>query len=193
MTLYKQFDAAFPPGSIPPGCQLAAGYIGRPGFTPHVWTPEEWQPFKNIRQIPIWVPDLTASPDSEAIAACEAAEKLGWHKRISPIRTIVFDLETAEVPGWYQALAAQVTYQGFVACAYGSLSTVLKNGPLVTWSADWDGIFQIDQGGPTIEASQFSADQPFENTQVDYSACSQWWFNHAGEGARWINGEPPVG
>lgn len=191
MNLYKQFDASEPPASIPPNCQVVAGYIGRSGFTPHVWTAEEWQPFKEIFQVPIWVPDLSASPDSEAITACNAAKELGWAPHDTSVRLLVYDLETNEIPEWWHAIAAQTAYQGFVACAYGSLSTVLHNSPLVTWSADWDGIFQIDQGGPSIEASQYAANQPFNNTQVDYSACSNWWISHAGVGPRWINGEPP--
>lgn len=184
MTLHKQFDAAYPPASAPPGCTVAAGYIGRAGYTPNVWTPAAWQPFKGLYQVPIWVPDTSGRPQAEAAAACAAAKTLGWKPYEPHRRLIVFDLETAELPRWYAAVAAEVAAQGFQAAAYGSLSTVLANKAAVVWSADWDGDYALDPG-QSIEASQYAANIAFGGTQVDYSAVSDWWTAHCGVGPRW--------
>ena len=184
MTLVKQFDAAYPPASIPPGCQVAAGYIGRPGYTPHIWTPQQWQPFKGLYQVPIWVPDTSGNPAAESMAACSAAKALGWAPHHADTRIIVFDLEQFADRDWWGQLAGSVAGEGFQAVPYGSLSTVLGNGAAEVWTADWDGDYTL-QGGQTVEATQYAANQSWDGTQVDYSACSAWWASHAGTGPRW--------
>jgi hypothetical protein len=156
VTLHKQFDAAYPPASAPPGCTVAAGYIGGSEAV-NVWTPAEWLRFQALYQVPIWVPDTDADPQAEAIEACAASRTLGWAPHDANRRLIVFDLELAEVPAWYAA---------------------------VVWSADWDGDYALDPG-QAIEATQYAADIAWENTQVDYSAVSDWWTAHCGIGPRW--------
>jgi hypothetical protein len=183
VTLHKQFDAAYPPTSAPPGCTVAAGYIGGSEAV-NVWTPAEWQRFQALYQVPIWVPDTNADPRTEANDACAASKALGWAPHHADTRLIVFDLELAEVPAWYASLAAEVAAQGFQAVAYGSLSTVLANKAAVVWSADWDGDYALNPG-QSIEATQYMTNVAWENTQVDYSAASEWWTVHCGIGPRW--------
>jgi hypothetical protein len=182
VTLHKQFDAAYPPASAPPGCTIVAGYIGGSEAL-NVWTPAEWQRFETLYQVPIWVPDTSGDPKTQASEACAAAKTLGWGPYLSYRRLIVFDLELAEVPAWYASVAAEVAAQGYQAAAYGSLSTVLANKAAVVWSADWDGDYALDHG-QSIEASQYAADVAWDNTQVDYSAASEWWTTHCGVGRR---------
>jgi hypothetical protein len=183
VTLHKQFDAAYPPSSAPPGCTAVAGYIGGSEAV-NVWTPAEWQQFKGLYQVPIWVPNTSDNATTQASQACAAAKALGWAPHHADTRLIVFDLETDEVPAWYASVAAEVTAQGFQAVAYGSLSTVLANKAAVVWSADWDGDYALNPG-QSIEATQYSANIAWENTQVDYSAASDWWVVHCGIGPRW--------
>lgn len=183
MTLHKQFDAAYPPTSAPPGCTIVAGYIGGSEAL-NVWTPAEWQRFETLYQVPIWVPDTSGDPTAQASAAVAAAKTLGWAPFYNNRRLIVFDLELAEVPAWYASVAAEVASQGFQAAAYGSLSTVLANKAAVVWSADWDGDYALNSG-QSIEATQYVSDVAWQNTQVDYSAASDWWAAHSGVGPRW--------
>ena len=182
MTLRKQFDAAYPPTSAPPGCTIVAGYIGGSEAL-NVWTPAEWQRFEHLYQVPIWVPDTSGDPTAEARDACAASKALGWAPFVSSRRLLVFDLEMAEMPAWYASAAAEVAAQGYQAAAYGSLSTVLANKAAVVWSADWDGDYALDHG-QSIEATQYSSDVAWQNTQVDYSAVSDWWTTHCGVGRR---------
>jgi hypothetical protein len=183
VTLHKQFDAAYPPASAPPGCTVVAGYIGGSQAL-NVWTPAEWRVFQSLYQVPIWVPDMNGDPKAEASDACAASRKLGWSPDKPNRRLIVFDLEMAEVPAWYASVAAEVAAQGFQAAAYGSLSTVLANKAAVVWSADWDEDYALDHG-QSIEATQYAPDIAFQDTQVDYSAVSDWWTAHCGVGPRW--------
>jgi hypothetical protein len=183
VTLHKQFDAAYPPTSAPPGCTVAAGYIGGSEAL-NVWTPAEWRRFRSLYQVPIWVPNTDADPKDQASQACAASKALGWAPNQPNPRLIVFDLEMAEVPGWYASVAAEVAAQGFQAAAYGSLATVLANKAAVVWSADWDGDYALDHG-QSIEATQYATDIAWQDTQVDYSAVSDWWTAHCGDGPRW--------
>jgi hypothetical protein len=182
VTLHKQFDAAYPPNSAPPGCTVAAGYIGGSEAL-NVWTFDEWQRFGNLYQVPIWVPDTDGDPRTEASEACAAARALGWAANWPERRLIVFDLEMAEVPDWFASVEAEVAAQGYQAAAYGALSTVLANKAAVVWSADWDEDYALDHG-QAIEASQYAADIAWQDTQVDYSAVSDWWTAHSGVGPR---------
>jgi hypothetical protein len=183
VTLHKQFDAAYPPASAPPGCTVVAGYIGGSEAL-NVWTPAEWRRFETLYQVPIWVPNTSSDPKAQASEACAASKTLGWAPNQPNRRLIVFDLELAEVPAWFASVAAEVASQGFQAAAYGSLSAVLANKARVVWSADWDGDYALDHG-QSIEATQYVSDVAWDNTQVDYSAVSEWWTAHCGVGPRW--------
>jgi hypothetical protein len=178
--VYRVFDASNAPSAPPaPGCQGVLMYIGRPGYTPHVWTVEEADKFKSLRQFPCWVPDRLANPNDEAMAAVKAALGMGW-ARMSGVqeRAIVYDLETAIVRTWYASLASATLNLGFVPVAYGSLSTVLQNAASDNWIAAWDGIPDIAPG-QTIHGEQYANDGTYDLSLVD-----AWMMNRGGTGPR---------
>lgn len=184
--MFKVFDAAVPPPRPPSGVRGVLGYIGRPGFTPHVWTLGEWDRFAGLPQFPAWVPDLRAAPAAEAAGAVAAAKALGWAPDQKYPRVIVFDLETAGGPAtrdWYATAAATVTAEGFTSVAYGSLSSVLTVAAADVWLASWTGIPGVAPG-QTIHATQYEADISFAGTTVDFSTCDQWMLDRAGVGPR---------
>lgn len=187
MTDYKIFDAANPPGQIPPGVRGAAGYIGRAGRTPHIWTLPQWHVFKGLRQFPYYVPDLRLSP---AVAAAEAVSevlRLGWARFPEPAtRAILFDFETAESAAdraWWARCAQLVAQDGFVGVAYGSMSTILELAASDVIAADWDGKADLPPG-QTIHGHQYQANVSFDGTKIDYSVFDAWLFNRGGVGPR---------
>lgn len=183
MAQYKIFDASRPPESAPPGAQGVLGYVGREGFTPHVWTLAEWQRFAHLVQFPAWVPDLKANPFAEGAAAAAAVKRLGWAPHQPHRRAIIGDLETSADPEWWQKFSDQVGIEGFVAVDYGSLSTVLGNAAYDVWAADWDGIPAIVPG-QTIQGDQYKANVPWQGTQIDLSVVDQWLMDAGGVGGR---------
>lgn len=189
MALYKVFDASRPPGKIPAGAQGVAGYIGRAGRTPHVWTPAEWDRFTHLRQFPIYVPDLNGSPAAAAAEAVAEVMKLGWAPfRPGPqTRVILVDFETAHSAGnrsWWKNCAAQIAKEGFVGVAYGSLSTVLDLAAADVWAAAWDGHTTIPPG-QTIHGHQDQANVAWDGTRIDWSVFDDWMWARGGVGPRW--------
>lgn len=175
----KVFDASVPPATAPAGCAGVLGYVGKTGFTPHVWTPAEWRRFQHLKQYPVWVPDLAANPLAEARAAAVAVEALGWAKLPDPrTRVIVCDLETHVVPAWYAKFAAAVGSRFYVAVAYGSLSTIAANLASDLWVAAWDGDPALEPG-QTIRAHQYQA-----GPGVDLSVVDEWLWERGGTGPR---------
>ena len=184
MTLWKVFDAAFPPATAPPGAQAVLGYIGRPGFMPHVWTAAEWDRFADLRQFPAAVPDFANDPKVEAAWFADAMKALGWEAHAVPARVLLVDEETrSQDAAWYQMFAAELVDVGFVAVEYGSLSTVLANSAYDVWAADWDGIPQLVPG-QTEQGKQYKAGVPWQGTMIDLSVVDDWLWERAGRGAR---------
>lgn len=183
--MMKVFDASIPPESAPPGAEGVLGYVGRPGFTPHVWTPDEWRRFSHLRQFPAWLPDLLDSPHVDALQAVDAVKALGWaaHMPAGTERAIVFDGETEQIPGYYQAWAATVGSAGFFAVDYGSYSTVLGNAAYDVWAADWNGIPALEPG-QTVHGDQYRAGIAWQGTQIDLSVVDASLFDRGGRGAR---------
>jgi len=184
----RMFDASRPPSTAPTGFQAVLGYVGKPGFTPHVWTPEEWQPFAHLRQFPCYVPDLAAAPNGEALAAVAAVKALGWAAHMPDVRAIVFDFETAEGPydrAWWETCAATVGEDGFCGVPYGSLSTIFELAASDVIVAAWDNNGQLEPG-QTAHGHQYLAGVPYQNTQIDYSVIDEWLFARGGRGARRI-------
>jgi hypothetical protein len=185
MTLYRVVDAAYPPGTPPPGCQGVLGYIGGSRAT-NVWTRDQWLPFAHLHQFPAWVPATTDNPVEAGQFAVRAARELGWAPKPSVAgwqRVIVIDLETIEDRAWYAQCAAAITGGGFIPVAYGSLSTVLANAASDVIAADWDGQAVIPPG-QTIHGHQDQANVPYDGTQVDYSAIDEWLYDRGGVGPR---------
>lgn len=178
MSLFRVFDAAFPPQTAPPGCAGVLGYIGG-GRATHVWTLEEWERFAHLTQFPAYVPNVsTEGPLEAASMACVAARDFGWAPFQAERRVIVCDLETDVVARWYQQFAAECEQQGFTAVAYGSESTIAANFASDNWVAAWDGNAQL-LPGQTIHAHQYQAGQ-----SVDFSVVDDWLLARGGRGPR---------
>lgn len=185
MTLYRVFDAAYPPSTPPPGCHGVLGYIGGTRAT-HTWPATAWLPFRGLRQFPCWVPSTTDAPGATAQQAAARARALGWAPgpTVGP-RVIVCDLEALEDRAWYSLWAAEITAAGFVPVAYGSLSTVLANAASDVWAAAWDDSATLP-AGQTIHGHQYQADVPYSGTQVDFSVVDDWMIQRGGVGSRHV-------
>lgn len=184
MDLNKCFDAAFPPDTAPPGAVAVLGYIGRDGYTPHIWTPDEWRRFSHLRQFPAFLPDFTADPRDEADLAVSLVLKLGWDVLPEPdTRLIVLDGETKTFPDWYKAWAGRVGFHGYHGYDYGSLANVLGNAAYDVWAADWDGIPALEPG-QTEHAHQYQAGVKWGGTVIDLSSIDNATLRRGGRGPR---------
>jgi hypothetical protein len=181
--LAYMFDAAYPPATPPPGMTAVLGYIGG-GRATNVWTLSQWQQFGNLRQLPAYVPDFTRQqPVPAALDACDRMRSLGWAPFQTLRRAVVCDLETATERAWCATFAAEVEQQGFTAVGYGSLSTIFENAMSDVIVAAYPGPSKWIPG-QTVHGHQFAADQPWENTQVDYSVIDTWLLDRGGQGPR---------
>lgn len=172
------FDAAYPPHLIPPHCTAVLGYIGGPQAY-RTWTLEEWQRFSGLHQFPAYVPDMSMSPQLQAHEAVNLMRLRGWH----PGRALVADLETQVNKSWWQAFASAVISLEQLPVAYGSISTVARNGAGIIWSAHYDNVAVLDPG-QAIEATQYASSIPYGRTIIDLSVVSDMLMQHAGTGPR---------
>jgi hypothetical protein len=182
--LHRVFDAAYPPPVPPEGTAAVMGYIGGPRAY-HTWTPQQWRPFAHLRQFPVYAADVSRSPAAQAAEAARLAIELGWDHRLTGAeqRAIVLDLETSTSAAWYAEAARILTEQGFVAVAYGSLSTVLGNAASDVLAAEWDDLAVIPPG-QTIHGKQDQANVNYMSTVVDYSVFDDWLYLRGGVGLR---------
>lgn len=181
---HKCFDAAYPPDTAPPGAVAVLGYVGREGYTPHVWTPDEWRRFEHLRQFPAFLPDFSNKPEAEADLAVSLVSVLGWAMLPEPdTRVIVLDGETRQYPGWYAQWAARVGSHGYHGYDYGSLSSVLGNAAYDVWAADWTDIPALEPG-QTIHADQYAAGIKWGNTLIDLSVLDDATLRRGGVGPR---------
>lgn len=177
--LHKVFDASKAPLAPPaPGCEGVLMYVGRAGFTPHVWTIPEADRFANLRQFPAWLPDFGNDPVTEARAAIAAVQGMGWAAHEKFPRAIVYDFETSVFRDWYAVCAGVTIEAGFSPVIYGSLSTVLGNAAADNWIAAWDGVPAL-LPGQTIHGDQYANDGTYDLSVVD-----GWLFDRGGIGAR---------
>ena len=178
------FDAETPPELIPVHAEGVMGYLGGPRAA-RAWTLEEWQRFDTIRQFPVYVADVTADPFMQAREALDLAVSLGWSDTMKgqETRLIVLDLETSADRAWYARAASRIEAEGFIAVAYGSLSTVLANAADDVLAADWNGNPAVPLG-QVIHGGQFSANVPCQGTLVDWNNVDDWFFNRGGVGPR---------
>lgn len=164
------FDAAFPPSRPYPGCAAVAGYIG--GNTPHPWTSAEWQPFKGLAQLPIWVGYQEADPTGHAADAAAAARRLGWDAFHTPAwRAIVLDQEAELDRDWIAAFGHQLQHQGFLCWPYNSGSVLSAGGDppgYSVWLPTWDDVATIPHL-PNVIAAQYRPNVAFDGTAVDLS------------------------
>lgn len=184
MTLHSMFDASVPPSSAYPGAEAVAGYIG--GNTPHVWTPEEWRRFSNLRQFPIWVGYLEADPLGHATDAAAAMASLGWanHLDRAERRAVLLDFETEIDPAWVNAFGLEIWAAGYETFVYGSESTIVDNP---TKEGRWIALYDNTPDIPDVPAAighQYKANVPWGNTQVDLSVITDQMLVHGGLGPR---------
>lgn len=184
MTLTLAFDAAFPPLNPYPNAGAVFGYLG--GNTPHIWTPDEWRRFQNLKQMGIWVGFNEADPVGHGNDAVQAARSLGWtpNGNGATRRGIIIDFETEIDPAWIKSYADTVNSGGYDTFVYGSESFVLQNP---VRSGRWIALYN-DQpnipADPGALAHQYVADVPWDGTQVDLSVVSSDFLLHFGYGPR---------
>lgn len=177
MTLTRCFDAAYPPSYVPAGAGAVLGYIGADGLDEdaHVWTAEEWLPFRGLGQFPVWECNTAKSAEQSAADAVAAMRALGWHLG----RALVASMETTNAPRWWDAFEAEVLDLGMVPVCYGSVSTVYGNGAMQYWIADWDGVPVLPDGPHHVVANQY-----LSGGGMDWSVVSAELMRHAGRGPR---------
>lgn len=181
-TLYKMFDAAYPPAEPYPGCRAVAGYIG--GNTPHVWTADEWRRFGDLVQFPVWVGAAEADPAEHARQAAAAMHDLGWAELRPERRTVILDEETQISRTWINTFAGIMWSSGYETMIYGSMSTILDN-PVKEgrWIALYDGQPDIPDISGAI-GHQYLPDVAWDGTQVDLSVVTDTMLTHGGIGPR---------
>jgi hypothetical protein len=189
MTLYRMFDAAYPPVQPYPGCAAVAGYIG--GNTPHVWTAAEWDRFAHLRQLPIWTGYGDPRPAAEqARAAVDAMLALGWKADLPPgtlehRRVVVLDEETSTDATFVGTFGAVMHLNGFGCWPYGSESTLFALPVLDgRWMALYDSTARLENHARRVVAHQYAAGVPWEGGQVDLSVISGQGLAHLGRGPR---------
>lgn len=190
MTLYRMFDASVPPGAPYPGSAAAAGYIG--GRTPRVWTAAEWNQASGqglLRQLPIWVADLTAGaegPATQGWAAADAAIRLGWAPHAHNRRAIACDMETAVDEIFLAEFTGVVHSLGFSVWPYGSQNFLFADPPEDGyWVAAYPGPGpNLNFPGERVVAHQFAADVPWMGGLVDLSVIDGAALPHLGIGLR---------
>ena len=178
-------DAAYPSAVVPAGIHGVMGYIGGPRAY-HAWTLQEWLPFAELRQFPIYVPDIRRPPIDQGAEAVHLSVGLGWSDAMTgpEKRAIVLDMETSIDPAWYEQIANVIDQHGFTAVAYGSRSTVLGNGPDAVLLADWDNSDTVPGPIASVHGNQYSGNVELGGTLVDYSVFDQWLYHRGGVGTR---------
>jgi hypothetical protein len=182
MSLYRMFDAAYPPQQPYPGCQAVAGYIG--GNTPHVWALDEWLRFSHLVQFPIWTGYAENDAAGHGQQCAATMHRMGWRPGDSNRRAVILDEETQVDAAWVDAFSTQIWDAGYQTFVYGSLATVLqvppKEGYLV---ADWTGVPAIPPYHNVV-GCQYQANIAWDGTQVDLSVITEAMLAHGGGGPR---------
>lgn len=159
------YDTSNPRG-LNIGAQVAAGYLGPAGNTPHIWTALDWAAQTARWRLPIWVPANPANAQAEAAAFAAALEAL----RVPKGSTCALDLETHQWAGDVATFAALLRLAGYETISYGSASTIFGN-PVESgyWVADWTGQPHLYPHPGTV-ATQYNHDQVLANgVPVDQS------------------------
>lgn len=190
MTVYDGADAAYPNiATLPAGTVVVAGYLGGPTAY-RVWTLDDWLPFKDYRQLPVWVDSQAGRDGNGGIvyatgtesgeAAVKAALALGWAPNQAARRVIAVDAETNTDYDYYAAVSDAIWAGGFVMVQYRSANAVgdsQQNPPSLTWVADYG------QPKPAVmiwAGYQYAADV----NGWDLDVFSQYVYDGCGVGAR---------
>lgn len=165
-------DASTPPINLPPDTKVVCGYIG--GGTPHVWTNNEWNRYRNVKRLPIWVNNGT----SGSVQAFQCLMQM-YERSIPRKSRIVLDMETTVDSIIVSSFYSVMHYFGFKVWTYGSASTVLRNPPCDGyWVADWTGTPHM-YPGKMVRATQYESGQLWDRsvikTWVYRFARSVWW------------------
>lgn len=184
MSQYLIFDAETPPTLSPRHTVGVMGYVGGPRAA-RAWRLDEWTRFFGLKQFPIYVPDIGTNPLSQAREAVQLVLALGWSDKMTgpQKRAIIIDMETSADRVWWDKIATDIGAHGFVAVAYGSLSTVLDNAAEDVLAADWETAPVIPVG-QTLHGSQYDANVPARGALVDYSMIDNWLYQRGGVGPR---------
>lgn len=186
------FDAATPQDPARIGSfDVAAGYIGYSGATPHVWSKADWDSQPCRYRLPIFVPSWWAGLGWDTVRDVNAV-KAALNSLGVPIgSTIGLDMETEVQPSYVSILITQINAAGYGVLVYGSKSYVYRN-PLPNgsrsgyWPAEWNGIPHMASGvnvwatqygsqsgnGYDYDLNQISESVPLWDTQTGSAAMS---------------------
>lgn len=153
----RQMWDAIVPNAGPSSWPIAAGYI--PGGDAYRgWTDKDWASEKARFRLPIWVrsnPTTAVEGINEAHAAAAWAIKHGQPKGTC----IALDLETAVDPAYVRAFNTALFQSGYLAMAYGSLSTIFGNPTTHGgfWVAHYTGQPHMESGAMATQYANYGA------------------------------------
>lgn len=161
-------DASQPPPGDPAGADIIAGYIG--GDTPHIWTKAEWDQYKTLRKLPIWVRSQRGDGNADGFDALKQLYRLGVPKGT----TVVYDLETLVYGAMVTAFSNVMAWGGYQTWIYGSADYVFGNPPCAGyWVADYKGQpFMYPHSA--VRATQYAAGVD----GYDWSEVKGWQYAH---------------
>lgn len=156
------FDAAVPQSvSRISGFDVAAGYIGYPNATPHVWSIAEWNSQPCRYRLPIFVPSWFAGMGWDTVRDVNAIRSALTSLGVPVGSTVGLDMETQIQPSYVSILITQLNKAGYGMLVYGSKSYVYQN-PLPNgsqsgyWPADWNGTPHM-ASGVNVWATQYGS------------------------------------
>jgi hypothetical protein len=169
--MLKMFDASTPPGSAPAGFDIAAGYIG--GDTPHVWTATEWNRYRHLLKLPIYV---RSNPGTSGQAdAFQALERL-YELSVPTDMRVALDLETRIAPEYVHDFNSVMAWAGYRLWIYGSASTVFQN-PACNgyWVADYAGKGPFMYPHAMVRATQWTDGPVIDQSLVTGYKPARFW------------------
>ncbi len=170
-TNLNMFDASVPPLVAPAGFQIAAGYIG--GDTPHVWTAAEWERFKNLHRLPIYV--RSNSGTSGTADAFEALHRL-YVLGVPHDKRMALDLETRIAPAYVHEFNDVIQWADYRLWIYGSASTVFSNPPCNGyWVADYAGKGPFMYPHANVLATQWTDGPIYDSSLVTDYKPERFW------------------
>lgn len=171
----KMVDTSNPGTSgLPKGYQAVAGYIG--GDTPHIWTAQQWQQFKGVPKLPIYVDDARSAGTAAGEADAWNCLKILFSLGVPRGKAIAYDIETSKDAARADGFNAVMQWAGFVTWLYGSRSTLLTIPFPAYWVADFTQLPHF----PTrsSRACQYANEVPVNGLKWDVSVLRRWQFLH---------------